>query len=352
MSKVEKSLRAKKGEPPLIHKSISKARLEDCLALTSKLFLRDDIYKIEPQSGGLFNYLLRIETRRGNYFFKQFLDDTKNPIFNVPNIAATKRSNLAYEVQRLAAAVNGLNTVPEILIFDRQRNAFLMAEASGKTALIEYLRVGVIPETLINHLPHLLGTLHQSTYGRYGCHSIFANTEFRDFKLKIQYDDIAKLLSPNESKFILEFKKSYQIKTLCVTHGDINSRNILIDENALGIIDFEQSHLGSPAYDLAYILSEIFISRINKGWNDESMSLISSFLSHYFQSFYAVNRDLVENEMIKHLAIQVIYRFWGPSHKSWTFYLDEANRNLIIRKARDILMDADTVDQVFDILAD
>ncbi|WP_437931892.1 aminoglycoside phosphotransferase family protein [Sorangium sp. So ce291] len=332
--------------------NIPKERLEDCIAVLldaeSLNVSRDDIVSIDKQAGGLFNFLLRVETTRGVFFYKQYLDNQSNEIYNVPKIPASERSNLACEVQRLASesiTPLGMAAVPDILHFDRKRSAFLMQKAAGDCPLIDRLSAGQIPDVVVVQLPKVLACLHQSTYGRFSEDSIYGNREFRDFKLRLQYDDIAQRLDRNEADIVMDCRARYQSRSDCVTHGDINSRNILVDHRSVGVIDFEQSHLGTPAYDLAYILSEIFISaecfgKVGLG------ELISRFLDNYFEHFSAANRREVETEITKHLAVQAIYRFWGPSRASWTFYVNSDIQERIIRRCRNLLLEDGAVTEL------
>src|SRR5690606_2997612 len=100
-------------------------RFEDCCQLVrSASSLFDEPFKvirITPQSGGLFNYLLRIETDRSTLFFKQYLDGVANEIYSLPEISACSRSRLAYEVQHIAfhASIEvPFGAVPEIIVYD------------------------------------------------------------------------------------------------------------------------------------------------------------------------------------------------------------------------------------------
>ncbi|MFE3544272.1 phosphotransferase family protein [Nocardia sp. NPDC059177] len=323
----------------MIDETIAPERLADCLAVVEAGLGLDSaaVRGIAPQTGGLFNYLLRVDTTQGTYFFKQYLDDVPNPLYSPPRIPAAERAELAGRVQMLAAACS-TQEVPEIVAFDRRRCAFLMTAASGDEPLNAYLARGEQPRAVLTELPRALAGLHQSTHHRFPPDSLFANTAFRDFKLRLQYDDITAHLTPPETERVLACRRAYQARTDCVTHGDLNSRNILATDTALGIIDFEQSHLGTPAYDLAYLLCELLISMETAGAGDRVARTIAEFLDHYCAYFTAASRDSVETEMTQHLAVQTLYRFWGPSRAAWTSYVDEACRERIIARARALLM--------------
>ena len=329
----------------MLANKIPKERLADCLTLlksANKADLDNEPKEIILQTGGLFNFLLRVETSTRTVYFKQYLDNVPNATYNPPKIAAKIRAQLAYDVQKIAANATlskGLSVVPDLIFFDEELSAFLMTEASGKTTLIDFLSKGNIPDNFLSQLPVALACLHESTYGKYGPDSIYGNQEFRDFKLNLQYDGIIPFLSSVEAKAVMDCKKLYQQKFECVTHGDINSRNILIGDVNIGIIDFEQSHLGSPSYDLSYILCELVISAYQFHKHEKLGLLITTFLDQYFNTFTSGDRSEIEREITKHLAIQTIYRFVGPSRSSWTFYVDEKVKDVLINRCKKMLLE-------------
>jgi aminoglycoside phosphotransferase len=322
--------------------AIPAPRLRDCLAVTRRGLRLDDgaALRVTRETGGLFNFVLRVEAPGGVYFFKQYLDDVPNPTFDLPKIPAASRAQLACQVQRIAAdATRPLgDIVPAIVELDEARCAFLMASAAGDHPLIDDLSAGRIPAALVDQLPRVLALLHQTTYQTYAPASDFANTAFRDFKLGLQYDGVARELAPDEAAVVMACKQRYQRRADCVTHGDLNSRNIIVGADTIGVIDFEMSHLGAPAYDLAYILCEVLISLETWGAGALASVVIGAFLDRYFETFRAASRADIEAELTQHLAIQTLYRFWGPSRRSWTFYVDDARRAQLIARSRALLM--------------
>lgn len=336
----------------MLAQQIPQERLADCLALLNADGYSEE--KIQPkdiklQTGGLFNFLLRVETEKDVVYFKQYLDNVPNSTYTPPSIPARDRAQLAYEVQKLASDASlreGLKVVPDLIIFDPALSAFLMREANGNQTLVEFLSKGEIPEILLTQLPVALACLHQATYKRFPISSIFGNREFRDFKLNLQYDGILPFVNEAEGDSVMRCKQQYQEKAECVTHGDINSRNILVGGNSIGVIDFEQSHLGSPAYDVAYILSELMISSYQYSKSKYFGNILNSFLNNYFTIFDESKRYEIELEITQHLAIQVIYRFVGPSRASWTFYVDEDKKLDILQRCRDMLLEYKPVSSI------
>lgn len=325
-------------------------RKDDCLAMLHSsdiLNTKSNIpFDIRPQTGGLFNHLLRIDTSKGVYFFKQYLDDVPNDIYDLPDIPARERALLAYQVQILAQEATSEtwnNAVPKIVHFDKARNAFLMDSSIGTDPLINRLSRGEIPDIVSINLPKILASIHKSSFMKFNEKSIYANRTFRNFKLKLQYDNVADMLPEKLSRIVIETREKYQSEKSCVVHGDINSRNILIGSDSISIIDFEQSHLGSPVYDIAYILSEIIICLYCGGRAYGISAYINEFVDRYYEVFNYESRSNLDTELKNHIAIQILYRFWGPSRSSWTFYVDDHTKTNIIIDSMNLLSKSSSI---------
>lgn len=302
-----------------------------------------EILSIRRQNGGLFNYLLYIETNKGDFIYKKYLDEQDTPLFSPPKIPAEQRSRLAYTVQSLAEqkTCSYQRVIPTIIKYHRSTNSIIMEAICNPRLLIDDLSAGTIPTMVLEVLATAMAQFHQETFLNHSDDDLLANERFRDFKLGLQYFNIGMEIGGKPGRIIADFAAEYKSRKLCVTHGDLNSRNILMspsDAEALWIIDFEQAHLGTPAFDLGYILSEIFISWEYFGNPPKMLASIERFLDTYFSVFKAMDRTEVELEITLHLASQAIYRFLGPSRESWTFYVEDGRRKeLLIDRAKDMI---------------
>jgi thiamine kinase-like enzyme len=320
------------GEAPYIERG--KKQAVDLLLSVEQLGITEpDILNIEVQKGGFSNLVLRIETKKGRWFFKQYVDDAPSEVFeNLPEIPALDRAERAYQVQKEAIEATSFlgNVVPNIVAYEPEIHAFLMDAVHEPKALLEYLSEGEIPNAAITQLPVALALVHKSTFGKHRSSSLFGNRALRDFKLDLLYDKIAqKLCSQGEGlrRFIARYKNRFD----CLLHGDINSKNVLLNNNGrISILDFEQSHLGAPAFDIASILSEYLISIEYFGRTSERLLVIHQFLEKYFSIFDQDDRHHVECEITMHLGSQMLYRLWGPSQDQRTFYLDKPSKNRVI----------------------
>jgi streptomycin 6-kinase len=314
-----------------IYDNIPPDRLLDCLCVLDRAGIpRDEIISISRAQGGLFNFVLRVDTLRAVLYFKQYLEVTQSPIFDPPSTPRSRRLRHAcrsHQCVRLAVASYSDDIVPEILVSDRSRSAILMKAAAASTPLIEYLSAGKIPQSILTTLPQVLASIHNATFDK-PPDRYTANLILRDYKLSLQYDGILKHLAKHHAEIVILCKHQYQKRRCCLAHGDLNSRNILVDTSSLGIIDFDQSHLGSPEYDLAYLLCELFVSLF---CHQGSILQLLGFLDEYFSVFQHMQRRELEVLITNHLAVQTLYRFWGPSRASWTYYVEPTQRRRVIK---------------------
>jgi hypothetical protein len=163
--------------------------LDQCINLLASIAAPEDgpveVISISSPQGGLFNYLLRVETTRQVFYFKKYLDSTTTPLFSPPEVPAYNRASLSAMVQKIAARMMSPegHLVPHILAFDTRANAFLMEAAPVPRPLIEYLSKGSVPDVVPIKLARALARFHSGTLGTYERDSPLHNTEFRNFKL-------------------------------------------------------------------------------------------------------------------------------------------------------------------------
>ncbi|MCU4677554.1 aminoglycoside phosphotransferase family protein [Catenovulum sp. 2E275] len=295
---------------------------------------------VTVQDGGLFNSILKLNAGNRDYYFKQYLDGVHNETYShIPNLPANVRMNLAVEVQQLANKIvrNLANVnVPDILHVDEVSNSFLMESAVSNDSFYSTLESGDLKFGPINSLAFFLASFHSSTFRSHDNKAESRNRVFRDFKLKIQYEDIALLFDENTANKIIECVAAYKQTNDCILHGDLNSRNILTTNDEISVIDFEQSHTGSPVYDVAYILCEILISLYVYG-RENITEYLKSFYTIYtglFPEFVKTNQS---QNLLCHLGVQVIYRFLGPSRNHWTAYVDESHKAELIELSQEMI---------------
>jgi hypothetical protein len=325
------------------------------IVVESQLNIDVEECSIDSQRGGLFNIVYKVQSECDIWFFKRYVDAKVSTVFSPPEIPANLRAELAYRTHILCRNESlEHNHVPAVYLH-QDTNSLLIRGIPNGVDFIEMLASGLNVNRIvscINDIATCLACLHRVSYlnSYYIEEPLFCNTRFRDFKLEIQYDHIAAKLGGPLGKSIIDLVKRYKCQYLSVLHGDINSRNIILNsivDEEVGVIDFEQSHVGNPIYDMAYILSEIFISGIS---NDLDLKkLVYVFFNSYIISFPGFPIGKYKNDFVLHLATQIIYRFLGPSHNSWTYYVGELQKITIMDYAINMLKTGSDsiVDSVF-----
>ncbi|MBZ2163256.1 phosphotransferase family protein [Alteromonas stellipolaris] len=311
--------------------------------------------KINPQHGGLFNHIVRVNFGEQTWFVKQYLNKNVSAVFTPPEIDKTIRAELAYKVHRLTldlAKEQGLSVLPADIYYDESASCLLIAGINQPIDLVEFFSNGLYPKRQLLDLAQLMANLHQYTCqtADYSESEFYSNEEFRDFKLDLQYDGIVDQLSEDVRQTVLEVAARYKDQQVCVLHGDLNSRNVIftLEPNGIsGVIDFEQSHVGHPVYELTYLLSEILISTC---YYTESAAAAAdsfvSFIERYEVTVQTEELAINDRDFIAHLAIQAIYRIIGPSRNSWSFYLDEQSKQKVIDLGENMLRNLEQADQM------
>ncbi len=143
-------------------------------------------------------------------------------------------------------------------------------------------------------------------------------TSFKSHKMRLQYCSLMPILTAPARSRVSALVDCYASEVECVVHGDLNSRNVLVTKDGCRatVIDFEQAHLGTRVFDVAYLLSEFFL----RLWLHRRAFLsaaIVDFLQGY-QSGYSGDDESFQRAVGIHLWPQLIYRFVGPSRMTWT----------------------------------
>ena len=290
---------------------------------------------VSVQKGGLLNHVLRIECGDRTWFLKQYLDKNVSSVFSPPAIPKADRAELAYRVQQMARQ-HCPDAVPNVWL-DEASCTLIVEGVTNPKELIHCLEVGELCKSALIQVAQALAVLHQASLNSIEWNQeLFRNAVFRDYKLDLQYTQIANQLGVSTATAIRGLAARYREQKHVILHGDPNSRNIILNQTTggIGVIDFEQSHVGHPAYDLAYILSEVCISGLFHRRPDLG-EVVVAFLDEYLRVFKAA-QDIpgFYTDLAQHLGVQMIYRFLGPSKAAWTFYIpDSSDREAMVQAA-------------------
>jgi hypothetical protein len=318
----------------LAEMGIDREAAAHCLTLLSTFEGAADVQLWPADTGVWNNVVIEAVSSQQTYYFKQYREFKDIPNYSPPSIPAEQRAQVAQIAQTAAAEsfIDGYRLVPTVLA--RDDTAFIMEAVPEADNLLGYLSTGRCPKAITATLPAALAHFHNTARSEYYIDTPLSDNHFRDYKIDLQYRNVAQSLDPEKGQILRDFAEWYKQQQECMAHGDLNSKNVLLTSGGTAhVIDFEQAHLGTAAYDLAFILSELFIAEVQHNQNPAFHNLSRIFAERYIGELEGYDRSKVAKEATLHLAAQIIYRFTGPSHKVWTSYVTNEARKEALEKA-------------------
>ncbi|MFQ6030527.1 MAG: phosphotransferase family protein, partial [Dehalococcoidia bacterium] len=166
-------------------------------------------------------------------------------------------------------------SVPQVRHADPDNYLFVMSCApEGGVNWKEQLLGGEVDREVAHRVGEVLGQVHSRTSG-----DLRVRDEFIDDQPFIQlridpyhrrtaqaHPDLAELIH-REARHMLEVKE-------VLVHGDYSPKNIIVTSGEVFLLDFEVVHYGNPVFDLAFMLSHLFLKSIH----------LPDRQSHFFQA--------------------------------------------------------------------
>ena len=138
--------------------------------------------------------------------------------------------------------------------------------------------------------------------------------------------------------------------SITLVHGDYSPKNILVEGKKVYILDFEVSHCGHPAFDLAFFSNHFLLKSVkNKELAPSYLNMLRFMLHRYFDYITYMNQEQLEKDTVQLLALLFLARVDG---KSPVEYIDNENDKKIIRQTafEMISSGANTYEQAISIL--
>ncbi|MGW6129063.1 phosphotransferase family protein [Cellulomonas sp. NPDC055163] len=311
---------------------------DDIVTMLARRYGRAGTVTLAPVAGGLWNLVLSVDSTHGSFVYKRYRAASPPGFARAP-ASAVELFRTAVAVHRLAPSAGGLGAdVPELLEVSPDRLSVLMRAAPGEPLTVRLQGTGPLPSTALLELARWLARYHRLTFGVLpefaGENSL---ERYKRYKTQMQYGDVAGRLSPAAGGALQSLSSRYASQRTCLVHGDLNSANVLVGGCGarVTVFDFEQAHVGSPAFDIAYLLAEVVVAAHERG---ATAALAREFLCAYQDEWG--EGAVSEQDVTEHLAGQILYRFWGPSRARWTAYTSPTTRSWFEARCERVLAHA------------
>src|SRR6266566_4726553 len=226
--------------------------------LTEAEFVRD-ILSTEAFNPGLQQQLQGFETRILKRHLRKVIIDN------------TLRFNGFGEDSRLR--------VPSPIIYIPALSFLMMEQAEGEL-LRAILERGSDPDPYVKGAAQWLARLHS-------CNITLGGASSRDDEIanSHRYMRAASWLLPtlkSEIKSISDqligAQKSLHLHTKKPIHGDYHPRNIIVSPGLTTVIDFEETRMGDPAFDVGYFTAQ---TKMTHGLGDTTLQAVEAFVQEY-----------------------------------------------------------------------
>ncbi len=190
----------------------------------------------------------------------------------------------------------------------------------------ERLRQGDARPAFAAQVGATLAAIHSATAGRPAIAERFATDAiFHSIRLE-PYLVSTGMAHPDLQPQIQSLVQRTAQTKVCLVHGDVSPKNILVGSRGPVFLDAECAWYGDPAFDLAFCLNDCFDS------------LSSTYLS-------SVSFPGVEKRTASLLPALLLARVDG---KSPVEYLTEPQRQLVRKLARELILTATSLQQIRD----
>jgi aminoglycoside phosphotransferase (APT) family kinase protein len=285
---------------------------------------------VQPLAGGVSSDIWRVELAAGTVCVKRALARLRvSQLWEAP----IERNRYERQwLQTAGAAVPG--AAPRVLAWDDAAGMFAM-EYLDHPVWKGLLRDSVADLQFAGRVGSALAAIHAATAGKEEIARRFAiDAIFHAIRLEPYLVATARH-HPDLRPGLLELERRTAATRLCLVHGDVSPKNILVRAQGPVFLDAECAWYGDPAFDLAFCLNHMFLKCI---WVPRAragfMQCYDALASAYLRGVTWEPSAAVEERAATLLPGLLLGRVDG---KSPVEYLDESGRALVRRAARKLL---------------
>jgi aminoglycoside phosphotransferase (APT) family kinase protein len=302
----------------------------------SGLIAQSETPSFTALSGGVSSEIWRIELAAGSVCIKRAL-----PRLRVAQRWEAPIGRNRYErmwLEAAGAAVPG--AAPRILASDDEAGLFAM-QCLDLPLWKELLRQGKADARFAGLVGTSLAAIHTATAGRPDVAARFATDDiFYAIRLEPYLVSTAKAHPDLEERFDLLVRRTAKTH-VCLVHGDVSPKNILVDACGPVFLDAECAWYGDPAFDLAFCLNHLLLKCL---WVRRARAQLLQCFDSLARSYLAgIAFEGLEERAASLLPALLLARVDG---KSPVEYLSEEDKALVRTVARELLPVATTLEQV------
>jgi len=234
----------------------------------------------------IIDYTLRFKDSTRNYIGLYRESDER--LGHTFSVMKTLRFNGFGEDSRLR--------VPSPIIYIPALSFLMMEQAEGEL-LRAILERGSDPDPYVKGAAQWLARLHS-------CNITLGGASSRDDEIanSHRYMRAASWLLPtlkSEIKSISDqligAQKSLHLHTKKPIHGDYHPRNIIVSPGLTTVIDFEETRMGDPAFDVGYFTAQ---TKMTHGLGDTTLQAVEAFVQEYRENMPYIEDDFAQRAAV------------------------------------------------------
>lgn len=289
---------------------------------------------MEPLTGGVSSDIWKVDLPMGIVCVKRSL-----PQLRVKQLWEAPIKRNAYEVAYLRVAARiAPGGVPNVLAHDAGAGLFVMDYLDPQSHPVwkTQLRDGIANVETASQVGAQMARIHRATANDAALRERFATDDiFYPIRLEPYLDATARV-HPDLAPRLQHLIQTTLNTKLCLIHGDIAPKNILVGAHGPIFLDCECAWFGDPAFDLAFCLNHLLLKCL---WTPAARKGFLACFTQLTESYFATvawePRQEMERRTAHLLPGLLLARVDG---KSPVEYLsDEMDKNKVRRCARGLL---------------